>query len=233
MMLLRCLKLSKRSPHQWVRVVAALLIIAASPATASSVPPKGVLEFAAIRNGEEIGNCVLRFVRTENRLSVVTDIHIKVKILFVTVFRFDLHVNEVWNGERLISMQASSDDDGTRKAVTVVENADASSGNELVVAVKGKEMHAPPTAIPTTLWNSRLIETPVAIDTVDGTVLHLIVHDLGFEVIQMGGQTAPARHFRFEAEGFVRELWYDQNGVLSAVRQWGKDGSQVDYVLMR
>jgi len=104
-----------------IRALAALLVVALpGPAAADGVPPDGRLEFAAFRNGSEIGRGIYRFSGDPAHREVAIVVDIRVKIAFITVYRFTHRAHELWEGARLIRMDAETDDNGTARSVRVV-----------------------------------------------------------------------------------------------------------------
>jgi hypothetical protein len=74
--------------------------------------------FEIMRNGEPIGTHVIEVNRSGNEffVSVVTDL--TVKVLFVTAYRLQIAANERWANGRLLALNSTSNNNGTRHVVS-------------------------------------------------------------------------------------------------------------------
>ena len=74
--------------------------------------------FEITRNGEPIGTHVIEVNRSGNEffVSVVTDL--TVKVLFVTAYRLQIAANERWANGRLLALNSTSNNNGTRHVVS-------------------------------------------------------------------------------------------------------------------
>ena len=200
-----------------IRALAALLLVAAlpGPAAADGVPPDGRLEFAAFRNGSEIGRGVYRFSGDAAHREVAIAVDIQVKIAFITVFRFTHRAHELWEGARLVRMEAETDDNGTARSVRVTRD-----GDRLAVVADGKTGHAALDAKPLSFWHRGIATAPEIIDPVDGTVFRPTVRR----------DPGPAEGYEISNEsGLWRHLSYDAAGILAAFKLRAHDGSLIDY----
>lgn len=197
-----------------IRKLAVLLALTlAVPAAADGVPPDGRLEFAAFRHGSEIGRGVYRFSGDAGHREVAITVDIQVKFAFITVYRFTHRATELWEGNRLVRMDAETDDNGTARSVRVSRDGDA-----LLVRAGDRTARASADAVPLSFWNRRIMTAPEIIDPVDGAVFGLTVRrdrDESYDI-------------RNDA-GLRRHISYDRNGVLAGFRLWAQDGSEVDY----
>jgi hypothetical protein len=199
-----------------VRFLAVLLALApAAPAAADGVPPDGRLEFAAFRHGSDIGRGAYRFSGDSAHREVAIAVDIQVKIAFITVYRFTHRAHEVWEGARLVRMEAETNDNGTAHSVRV-----ARDGDRLAVTADGRTSHASQDAKPLSFWHRGIMTAPDIIDPVDGAVFALtVVRDPG---------ASESYEIRNDA-GLRRRIAYDADGVLAGFRLWAQDGSEVDY----
>src|SRR3974377_1616496 len=76
--------------------------------------------FAITRNGDQIGTHSIDLNRTgaETSVSIATDL--TVKVLYTPMFRFQHVASERWVGGRLVALNSTTDDNGTRHKVSVV-----------------------------------------------------------------------------------------------------------------
>src|SRR3981081_3562651 len=82
----------------------------AAPPPGATQPAAETLEFAIMRNGEQIGTHKIELRRTGKNTSVNVAINIEVKILFVTAYRFQHLATERWVNGRLFALNCETDD---------------------------------------------------------------------------------------------------------------------------
>ena len=180
--------------------------------------------FAITRNGDQIGTHSIDLNRTgaETTVSIATDL--TVKVLFVTAYRFQHTASEHWVGGRLIALNSTTDDNGTRHRVSVVMKT---SGLE--VEADGKAAARLDRNIqPASLWNAEVLRRPVMLNTQDGQVVPLSVVDLGSEDLTIDARTVKAHHYTMKSK-YSQDVWYDEQQHLVRVKLLGPDGSVIMY----
>lgn len=206
--------------------VAMLLLAAVGTSDAATIPPGGLLDFAVMRDGKQVGTHVLTFRQSDDRLDVTIKTRIAVKLAFITVFRFDHDGEEVWRDGKLVRMETRTNDDGTAHTLQVSPDRTG----KLRVVGDGKEMLAEPDSVPASLWNPVFIGTNALMDSLVGKPLDIAVADAGEDTVTVKGQPVAAHHYSMTGE-LARELWYDASGTLVRMTLTAKDGSDVQYVL--
>jgi hypothetical protein len=207
----------------------AALVFGMSPVgSAQDAPVDGaVLDFAVERNNAEIGFHRIRFTRTAERMIVDTEVRIRVTAMFVTVFRFDHRAREIWEGGRLVALDAETDDDGVLHRLSVRAEGDA-----LAVMHNGEQTRVQGGLIPTSLWNRAITERTVLLGTLRGDAMPTQVTRLGARTVPTGAGAVAAEGFLLDARpDYKRSVWYDGSGRLVAVQLNGGDGSLVTYRL--
>ena len=86
--------------------------------------------------------------------------------------------------------------------------------------------------MPSTLWNSAVVEHSSVLETTKGRERTFTVEQKGVEQVQLPIGTVSARHFVFTGN-FKRDAWYDESGVLVAAQMEAKDGSIIRQELLR
>ena len=180
--------------------------------------------FAITRNGDQIGTHSIDLNRTgpETTVSIATDL--AVKVLFVTAYRFQHTASEHWVGGRLIALNSTTDDNGTRHRVSV-----AMKTSGLEVEADGKAAARLDRNIqPASLWNAEVLRRPVMLNTQDGQVVPLSVVDLGSEDLTIDARTVKAHHYTMKSK-YSQDIWYDEQQHLVQVKLLGPDGSVIMY----
>src|SRR5438067_5336852 len=200
---------------------------AALSASARAEPGPRTMNYAIMRNGDQIGTCTVRLHRKgrETTAEVVTEV--RVKIAFVTVYRYEQTETERWVDGRLAALDSVTDDNGTMHKVTAKLNA-TGRGDVLSVEADGKVSEVDPSVMPVSLWNAALVQKTMALDTQDGSLVKLSVVDHGKEQLVLQGQPRTAHHYSIHTT-FPQEVWYDDRQQLVKVALRGSDGSRIEY----
>lgn len=224
------------------RLLLTMAALAAGWSTASAqdtahAPPQDTVygpshRFAAFRNGERIGTHTLSFTREGSRLIVSTSVDLAVKLMGFTAYRYTHRGREVWNGNDLLAVETSTNDDGRQYAVRA-----ARQGESLVV-----DSHTPETqgyrrtlatgVLPSTHWNIRQTAQSKLLNSQKGTIDPVRVTSLGCEAVATASGTVEATHYRYEGkDDFAMDQWFDTRGRWVRTTFRAHDGSLIEYVL--
>jgi hypothetical protein len=186
-------------------------------------PSHTILNFAVLRNGDQIGTSTMRVRRDGPEIVAEIVTHIQVKIAYVTVYRFDQTETEHWTDASLVEMTALTNDNGTVHNVSVKR-----AGDTLSVEADGKTSEVDPTVIPASVWNAALVRQTVALDPQDGSVTPIAVVDHGEEPLVLDGRPTTTHHYSINT-GMPQDVWYDEQDRLVKVELVGSDGSKIEY----
>ena len=187
----------------------------------------GTYVYQVLRDGEVVGEQRSDFERRGNELRVVTDVRINITLLGLAVYDFTQRIEERWENGILVAFTSVSVDDGDTRNVSLRRK-----GDRLVGKYDDKDRDLPGNLIPTTLWNSAVVEHSSVLETVKGREREVQVKAEGMEQVKLPIGAVAARHFIFTGE-FKREAWYDESGVLVASEMKAKDGSTIRQELLR
>ena len=187
----------------------------------------GTYVYQVLRNGEVVGEQRADFERRGDELRVVTEVRINITLLGLKVYDFTQRIEEHWNKGVLMDLTSVSVDDGDTRNVKLTRE-----GDRLIGTCDGKERNLPGNLIPTTLWNSAVVEHSSVLETVKGRERSFTVAQKGIEKVTLPVGDVAARHFVFTGD-FKREAWYDDSGVLVASQMEAKDGSIIRQELLR
>lgn len=190
-------------------------------------PPLGRFVYTITRDGDPIGTQKLDFVlEADNRLTVVTDVEIDVRMLGLSFYRFTQHIEEHWQDGVLQSLVSQTNDDGEERAVNLKREGDRLKGN-----YNAKNRDVPGDLIPSTLWHPDAIKQDVVLDSVRARQHRVSVADKGETALVLPVGEIAARHFAFTGE-LNREVWYGPDGVIVQAEMTGKDGSIIRQELL-
>lgn len=199
------------------------LMLTASFAGAAEVETR---DFQVFRGGEPIGHHRVKILRDGERTTVSVDIKLRVTALGVlTLYRYLHDAEEIWEGQRLVSLSSTTDNDGTAERL----EARAVAGGLQVSGTRFTGL-LPADTMPSSYWHRDFVRRDTIMDSQNGRRLDLTIRPQSFEMASAAGSDIPAQ--RYQVSGDVDlTLWYDRAGrwVKSAFK--GMDGSQIEYRL--
>ena len=209
--------------RRWVLGGAAALAAGAARAKLP-VPPGFRLAFHIIRNGSAIGEHVLTFASNAGGLVVAVAVDIVVGFGPFTLFHYKHRATERWEGEQVVSVDAETDDDGTRRRMS----ARRDGGGLVVEGSKAPRYTAPAESLPGTHWNQAMLRAPF-INTEDGRLMSPTVTPCGMQQVAVTGGTVDARLYTLRGDANL-DTFYDVTPCWVGLRFTGKDGSEIRYV---
>lgn len=136
----------------------------AAPSILRAAPAARV--FRVVRDGDDIGTQTTAVSRVGDEIQVAVDVELKVKILGITAYRYEMANREIWRGGRLVSMDSTSNDDGDAAFARVRQ-----AGGELEVEGSYWSGTVPADSATTTYWTKEFLNRPLWISTADGDPL--------------------------------------------------------------
>ncbi len=212
-----------------LRMAALLLAAVGGIATAlAGEVPKGVYIYTVLRNGDPIGQQRLELVGDGERLRVLSHMTLDVNFLGMNLYGFEQQVEEVHEGNKIVSLTSDADDDGTDKKVNLKLD-----GSRLKGDYNGDTpRNVDPTLKTSLFWDKPAIGTGRILDLLRAKVRDVTVTDLGAETLKLPAGKIEAHHLRVAGE-MDRDLWYDADGILIAGQLKAKDGSTVRQELLQ
>lgn len=176
--------------------------------------------FRVLRGGSPIGVHSTLLRREGDAVVATTRLELAVYLGPIRVFRYRHEAEEVWRRDRLVSMAATTDDDGKRYQVRARARSDA-------IGVTGPlgETAAPLHAFTSnTTWNPSFVRQRDLIDCEKGRYVQMRVRDLGPEAVGAAGPAAQARRYSVALPYAEGQIWYDRNGrwIRSVFRTGGE-----------
>jgi hypothetical protein len=200
--------------------------VMAMPAFAGLIaaPPGRSLEFHVVRKGSVIGTHVLTFEGQGDDLTVRVAVDLAVGLGPITLFRYTHRAVETWRNGQVVSLETTTNDDGTHHKVT----GRRTDAGLVVEGTKAARYNAPDNALPATHWNRKMLDGPM-INTEDGRLMHPNVQSVGTDAIPTaGGGTINASHFAMSGDALL-DTWYDATSNWAGISFKAGDGSVVHY----
>lgn len=200
---------------------------ASAEAGFSFTPPQGRFIYTITRDGDPIGTQRLDFLRDgDNRLTVITDVEIDVRMLGLSFYKFTQHTEEKWQDGVLQSLSSQTLDDGEERKVDLTRDGDRLKGS-----YNAKQRDVPGNLIPSTLWHPDAVKQTVVLDTVRARQHQVSVADKGEAALVLPIGQIEARHFAFSGE-LNRDVWYGPDGIILQAEMKAKDGSIIRQQLL-
>jgi hypothetical protein len=210
------------------RLIAALILVAIGPVTASraqDLPYGPTLSFAVYRNGQPIGRHELAFQHNGHDLTVSTSVDFAVKMLGFTAYRYSHRAQELWSGATFQSVATQTDDNGTKYAVRAQRTAEGID----VQRPSGREV-MPPGLLPTSHWNVRQVRQSSLLNTQNGLQARVQITPLGREPVKTATGWIEASHYRYAGD-VTTDQWFDDRGRWVRTTFKASDGSTIEYIL--
>ncbi|WP_341912460.1 DUF6134 family protein [Ferrovibrio terrae] len=205
--------------------IACTLLLLALPLTAQAEQIES-RNFQVLRNGTPIGHHIVTIRRNGERTDVNVDIRLRVTVAGVlTLYRYIHDSHEIWEGDRLVSLKSTTDNDGDAEYL----NATAAAAGLQVDGSRFKGM-LPADTMPTSYWRSDFVQRATIMDSQNGRRLDLVVKPSQLEMASVATSDLPA--YRYDVTGEVDlTLWYGRDGRWVKTAFPAKDGSKIEYLL--
>lgn len=203
------------------------------------------LTFAATRNGQPIGTHTIRIVDQGDLRTVTNDIRLDLKAMGLTVYRYVHNSTELWRGDRVQAIHATTEDNGTVYKVRVTRQGDALrvDREERKPIIKAASMEQflpaetrsaseiqPGSMLPTALWSPKIASQSSLLNIQLGTPSRVQVNLVGRETVRTSRNAVEATRFRFS--GDLRfDQWFDDRGRWVKAVFIAPDNSTIEYTL--
>jgi hypothetical protein len=178
------------------------------------------VRFRAMHQGSPVGEHRVTFQLDGDRMAVTTHIEITIKVLFFTAFRFRHDAEEIWQAGRLVSVQSTTDDNGT---LLKVSGYAAGDGFRLL-GEDGPFLAPAHLLTSNTMWDSRLVRESRLIDVQHGNEVGLVAKLLGQETVATPQGQVRAGRYQIITPHYAGSLFYDADGrwVKGLIEQQGE-----------
>ncbi len=185
------------------------------------------LKFKAMWKGIAVGHYTFDVGPTHagKAMIVVHEFVMRVKIGFITAFRYEHRVEEAWQGGLLQHLRSETSDDGERLAFEARRDGDA-------IAITGPNdcRRAPGTLLTTTCaWHPAFVRQTAILDASDGSVVALKTEDTGAAVRRIGVHDVEVGTYGFASPHLAGTLAYLRESHLAAASIERK-GHRVEFV---
>jgi hypothetical protein len=200
-------------------------LIAAVPAGAQ----EGAYSFSVVHSVYgPIGTFTESIARSEGTTRIESHVRIAVKVLGIVVHRQEGDRNEVFHGDRLVSLQSSTTTNGTRLDVR-----GQAHGDHFVVTSAAGVTEAPANVAPSDPWVLKDLGIGTLVSVETGRIIPTRVTGGEPATVTVQGFPIVTRHFIARGEGpqeMQQEIWLNDHDVPVMFRIVEK-GKEIDFTL--
>ncbi len=149
-----------------------------------------------------------------------------VKILFISVYRYQHNVKEHWRGNCLENLSAQTDDNGEKTTV----KAQLIGGRVTVQTLKNK-IDIPACVMSFAYWNPELIHQTRLLNPQTGVYENTQFTFLGEETLSIKGINTTTKHYRLTGPKNPLDLWYNMENQWVALESRVSNGKKLYYKL--
>ena len=185
------------------------------------------IEFDIFRNDKYIGKHIFSFKKSNDELSVESEINFKIKKLGVVLYRYHVKGTEYFKEDKLVKFNSKTNQNGKKKYVNIkLEN------EELVIDGSSFKGKVPTDYLLGTWWNHSIVNAEAQISAVSGRIIKQKVTFLGKEDIEIGNNTYKTLHFNFSStdnklgkdKKLNTDVWYEEKTLNWIKASFNKSG---------
>lgn len=169
---------------------------------------------------------------------IISKAKFDVKLLFLSVYKYDHENTEVWNNKCIKKLSSKTDNNGEFNFVNL-HNNDASDKNNnidnevnitVVETSRGKQTFN--RCIRSfAYWDLQLLKTDKVLNTQTGELVDIELNHIGPDTITLNGKDVVSEHYRLTGENIEIDLWYSMNNRWLALKSKTENGKNIYYKL--
>jgi len=192
----------------------------------AQVPESGEINFEILRDGSSFGEHRVRFEEDGGQTRVLIDIEMVYRLGPIALFRYEHSNEEIWRGDKIISMTSQTNDDGDDYVVNAIW------GDVLSVEVskEGEEsaFDAPVDLYTTSYWHPSTLKATQLLNTQKGIIEDVTVTSAGREELPTQNGVIEADKYLIDAS-LPLEVWYEAGTQIWSGLRFDVRGSTIEY----
>ncbi len=186
--------------------------------------PSGLF-FDVYRKGDKIGSHEVKFNSQGDTLVVTSEFRLRVKLMFVVVYRHFFKSVENWTNKNLVSFTSEENENGKKSSVKAGLNSDGFFTEGRKGYFESENWH-----FPSTHWNMRIINSSTILNAITGKLNRVKIINHGFEEIAVLGGEIEAERFEYTGELRNTNVWYDKTNRWVRMVFTTKKGDTITYL---
>jgi hypothetical protein len=187
-----------------------------------------LIEFDIFRNNKNIGKHIFSFSKTNDILSVKSEISFEIKKLGVVLYTYNVKGTEYFKDGKLIEFNSKTQQNGKKKHVKI-----KSDENELLIDGSSFKGKVPNDYILGTWWNHSIVKAEAQISAVSGRIIKQKVTFIGKEDLKIGEKVYKTLHFNFSStdqslskgKKLNTDVWYEEDTLHWVKASFKKKGN--------
>lgn len=182
-------------------------------------------QFRVFLDDREIGYHRVRMTPEEGGKRVSVEANFKVKVLFITAYRYEHQTEEFWKGSCLADIDSRTDDNGKDLYIQSQSGTD-----EFVVDTHDGSQALEGCIRSFAYWDPELLKASRLLNTQTGEYQAVEVVELGESPIEIDGEFVKALQYRILVEDRSIDLWYTPEMDWLALQSITDGGYQIRYL---
>jgi len=199
----------------------------ASPAPANEhVGGDDHWDFDVYLDDKMVGQHSFKVSETGGVTQVQSEASFKVKILFITAYRYEHSAAERWTDNCLVEFHGKTNSNGEHIAVS----GEQISGG-FIVERGDNPIELPECVMTFAYWNADFLDQTRLLNPQTGEYVDVLVEKVGDEMLEVRGQEVAATRFRLTAYDVDLTLWYSPDDEWLALESVAEGGRIIRYEL--
>lgn len=216
---------------KFVSSVCFAILLGTSTAGYASTGTEHTWNFSVLLDNKPIGNHRFVLDRSGSRAVVMSEADFDVKLLFVTVFSYEHHAQEIWDGSCLTEVDAKTNVNGKRTTVSGEREA-----GEFTLDVGNQERSLPGCVKTFAYWNPDILNADHLLNPQTGEYVPVDVQAAGKDTVLVKGRQVTADRYRIEGQSSGGEpiridLWYSPQHEWLGLDSIAQGGRHIRYRL--
>jgi hypothetical protein len=201
--------------------LAAMFSAVASPSLAT---PEREWNFQVLLDGKPIGYHRYVLSATHGTQQLRSEAQFNVRVLFIDAYRYAHAAQETWRGPCLQTIEAQTNDNGERSAVS---GRRTDSGFR--VAEPRGERLLPACVMSFAYWNPHMLSQRRLLNAQTGEWVDVTIERVGTETLTVAGRAVPTQRYRLCGEKLRIDLWYSPDQEWLALESPTEGGRVLRY----
>jgi hypothetical protein len=183
--------------------------------------------FEVFLGDSKVGYHNYRLEQDEGRQKLVSEANFRVKLLFITLYKYQHENAESWQGECLQRIESRTIANGEEFSVFGSQGPEA-----FEVQATGIRNEVPGCVKTFAYWNRDFLKASALLNPQTGEILPVTVEPMATEPFTVRGQEIEARRYRLRAKGVHLDLWYSKDDAWLGLQSTTKNGHIIRYELI-
>ena len=211
---------------RWLLCLPLFAVCAAVPDLALAASQQ-VYDFKVQLDGKDIGSQRFDVSSEGDRTEIAIKASFDVKFFFLTAYSYRHTNREVWKGDCLKEIRATTNDNGDEFFVrgTYTDGRlqlETHAGSRTVEGCVKTFAY----------WNRDWVQSPRLLNSQTGAVDEVQIREIGEETIEVRGVPTSTEHIRIKSDKLTIDLWYDRQQSWVGLQSTTEDGGVLTYQLL-